>query len=291
MPKYGVNLLLWAAKFDRETVDLIPKVAEMGFNGVEIPIFDPATVDIPHTKAALRDTDLHPMGCAIMTADRNPIHEDVSIRENGKDYLKRTIDILAELGGDTLVGPVYSAVGALVGRGRNQQEWDWCVDILGEVAEFAGQRGVTIAVEPLNRFEAYFLNIAADAIKLVTAVNSPFFKIHLDTFHMNIEEKNLGQAITNTGELLHHLHACENDRGTPGTGLVDWEEVFSALAEIRYDRWLVIESFTPAVKEIAAATAIWRDIAPSAEILATEGLAFLKQMSGQHLQMEGGPLT
>ena len=283
MPKYGVNLLLWADKFDRETVDLIPKVAEMGFDGVEIPIFDPATVDIPHTKTALRDTNLHPIGCAIMAHDRNPIHEDVAIRENGKDYLKRSIDVLAELGGDTLVGPLYSAVGTLVGRGRNQQEWDRCVDILGEVAEFAGQRGVTVAIEPLNRFETYFINIAADAVKLATAVNSPFFKIHLDTFHMNIEEKNLTQAIADTGDLLHHLHACENDRGTPGTGLVDWEGVFSALATINYNRWLVIESFTPAVKGIAAATAIWRDIAPSAEILATEGLAFLKRMSAKHL--------
>ncbi|MDE0297310.1 MAG: sugar phosphate isomerase/epimerase [Candidatus Poribacteria bacterium] len=284
MPKYGVNLLLWADKFDRESVDLIPKVAEMGFDGVEIPIFDHETVDIRHTKAALRDTNLHPIGCAIMTHDRNPIHEDAAIREIGKNYLKHSIDVLAELGGDTLVGPVYSAVGALVGRGRNQQEWDWCVDILGEVADFAGQRGVTVAMEPLNRFETYFLNIVADAIKLSSAVNSPFFKIHLDTFHMNIEEKNLAQAITNAGTLLHHLHACENDRGTPGTGLVDWEEVFNALARVNYDRWLVIESFTPAVKEIAAATAIWRDIAPSAEILATEGLAFLKRMSAKHLQ-------
>lgn len=283
MPKYGVNLLLWADKFDRETVDLIPKVAEMGFDGVEIPIFDYATVDITYTKAVLRDTSLHPIGCAIMTHDRNPIHEDVAIRENGKDYLKRSINVLAELGGDTLVGPLYSAVGNLVGRGRNKQEWGRCVDTLGEVAEFAGQRGVTVAIEPLNRFETYFLNIAADAIKLVTAINSPFLKIHLDTFHMNIEEKNLTQAIADTGDLLHHLHACENDRGTPGTGLIDWEGVFNALATINYDRWLVIESFTPAVKGIAAATAIWRDIAPSAEILATDGLAFLKHMSTEHL--------
>ncbi len=283
MPKYGVNLLLWAAKFDRDTVALIPKVAEMGFDGVEIPIFDPETVDMPHTKAALTNTNLHPIGCAVMAQDRNPIHEDAAIRQNGKDYLKRAIDVTAELGADTLVGPLYSAVGALVGRGRTGQEWEWCVDNLGEVAAFAGERGVTLAIEPLNRFEAYFVNIAADAVKLAKAINSPFFKIHLDTFHMNIEEKNLPQAIADTGELLHHLHACENDRGTPGTGLVDWEGVFNALAKINYDRWLVLESFTPAVKEIAAATAIWRDVAPSAEILATEGLAFLKRMSAKHL--------
>jgi len=283
MPKFGVNLLLWASKFDRETVGLLPKVADMGFDGVEIPIFDPATVDIPYTKTVLRDTGLHPIACTIMGPDRDPINEDAAIRENGKRYLKAGIEITAALGGDLFIGPMYSTVGKLVGRGRNAQEWRWCVDGLGEVAEFAQQRGVTLAIEPLNRFETYFINIAADAVKLVKEINNPFLKVHLDTFHMNIEEKNHAQAILDTGQLLHHVHCCENDRGTPGTGLVNWEAVFQALAKINYDRWLVIESFTPAVKEIAAATAIWRDIAPSAEALATDGLAFLKQMAGQYL--------
>jgi D-psicose/D-tagatose/L-ribulose 3-epimerase len=283
MPKFGVNLLLWASKFDRETVELIPKVADMGFDGVEIPIFDPSTVDIPHTQTALRDTGLHPITCTIMGPDRDPINKDSAIRENGKNYLMQCIEISAELGADTCIGPMYSAVGKLVGRGRNQQEWDWCVEVLAPVAQFAQQHGVTLAIEPLNRFETYFINIAEDAVKFAQAINNPYFKVHLDTFHMNIEEKNLAQAILNTGDFLHHVHCCENDRGTPGTGNVDWPGTFESLGKLNYDRWLVIESFTPAVKEIAAATAIWRDIAPSAEILATEGLAFLKKMSAQYL--------
>ncbi len=283
MPKFGVNLLLWADKFDRETVELIPKVAEMGFDGVEIPIFDPETVDIPYTQAVLKQTGLQAIGCNIMSPDRNPIDEDPAIRENAKVYLKRAIEIIAELGGDTYVGPMYSAVGKLVGRARNQQEWDWCVAGLQEVSEFAGKHGVTLASEPLNRFETYFVNIAEDAVKLAEAVKSPYFKVHLDTFHMNIEEKNQGKAIQETGDFLHHVHCCENDRGTPGTGLVNWPEVFGALGSLNYDRWLVIESFTPAVKEIAAATCIWRDIAPSAESLATDGLAFLKEMAAEYL--------
>ena len=283
MPKFGVNLLLWADKFDRETADLIPKVAEMGFDGVEIPIFDPETVDIPYTQALLKDTGLETIGCNIMAGDRNPIDEDPAIRENGVTYLKRTIEVIAELGADTLVGPMYSAVGKLVGRGRNEQEWEWCVEGLQDVAEFGGKHGVTLASEPLNRFETYFVNIAEDAVKLCKSVDSPYFKVHLDTFHMNIEEKNQADAIVSTGDYLHHMHCCENDRGTPGTGLVDWDGVFGALAKVNYDRWLVIESFTPAVEEIAAATCIWRDIAPSAESLATDGLAFLKQKAAEYL--------
>ena len=188
MAKFGVNLLLWADKFDRETVDLIPKVADMGFDGVEIPIFDPSTVDIPHTKAALNDTGLHPIACAIMGPDRDPINEDAAIRENGKKYLKACIEIIAELGGDTFIGPMYSAVGKLVGRGRNQQEWDWGVEVLGEVAEFAEQHGVTLAIEPLNRFETYFINIAEDAVKLAKEINNSHFKVHLEEATIDLEE-------------------------------------------------------------------------------------------------------
>jgi D-psicose/D-tagatose/L-ribulose 3-epimerase len=284
MPKFGISLLLWADKFDNETVDeFFPKVAEMGFDGVEIPIFDPVKVDIPYTKAALRETGLHPISNTIMGLDRDVIAEDAATREQGKKYLKRCVEIIAELGGDLFCGPMYSVVGKLVGRGRNQQEWEWCVENLGEVAEHAQKHGVTLAIEPLNRFETYFINIAEDAVKLAKAINNPYLKVQLDTFHLNIEEKNMGRAIVNTGEYLHHMHCCENDRGTPGSGLVNWTEVFESLAKVNYDRWLVIESFTPAVKEIAAAAAIWRDIEPSAEILATDGLAFLKKMAGEYL--------
>ena len=283
MPKFGVNLLLWADKFDRESVALIPPVAEMGFDGVEIPVFDPKTVDIAHTKSVLDDLGLEVLTCAIMGPDRDPISDDPSVRQNGKDYLKSCVEVTAELGGDTFIGPMYSAVGRLVGRGRTDQEWNWCVDALSDVAEHARRYEVRLGIEPLNRFETYFINIAEDAVNLAKVIDNPYLGVHLDTFHMNIEEKNQAQAILDTGDWLYHVHCCENDRGTPGSGLVDWDDVFKALKQINYDRWLVIESFTPDVKEIAKATAIWRQIAPSAEVLAIDGLAFLKEMADQYL--------
>jgi len=148
---------------------------------------------------------------------------------------------------------------------------------LGEMAEYAGKKNVVLAMEPLNRFETYFINIAEDIVKLVKDVDHPNLRVHLDTFHMNIEEKSLYKAIKNTGEYVAHVHTCENDRGTPGSGNVDWDGVFKALHEINYDGWLVIESFVPAIEAIAKAAAIWRELEPGgADEIAEKGLEFIK---------------
>lgn len=277
MAKYGINLLLWSGSFNNEALPLIKKVADFGFDGVEIPIFDPAQVDIKATKNALKSAGLEVTTCAILGEDRDIISDDVSIQENAKKYIKESIDISAELGSEVFCGPLYSAVGKLVGRGRTEEEWDRAVNGLGEMAKYAGEKGVVLAMEPLNRFETYFINIAEDMVKLVEEVQHPNLKIHLDTFHMNIEEKSLYKAIKTAGKHLAHVHTCENDRGTPGSGNVDWDGVFKALHEIKYDGWLVIESFVPAIEAIAKAAAIWRELEPGgADEIARNGLAFNK---------------
>jgi D-psicose/D-tagatose/L-ribulose 3-epimerase len=137
--------------------------------------------------------------------------------------------------------------------------------------------GVTIAIEPLNRFETYFLNTAADSVRLCDEINHPHVGILFDTFHANIEEKDIGQAYRTVGRHLKHVHTCENDRGTPGSGHVEWPAVFAALRDIQYDGWLTIESFGFAIGEISAAAAIWRDLASSPDVIAWDGLKFLKQ--------------
>jgi len=253
MAKYGINLLLWSGFFNNDSLPLIQKVADFGFDGVETTT------------------------CAILGPDRDMISDDPAIRDNAKKYIKECIDINVELGSKIFCGPLYSAVGKLVGRSRTDEEWDRAVKGLGEMAKYAGEKGVTLAMEPLNRFETYFINIAADMVKLVKDVNHPNLRIHLDTFHMNIEEKSLYKAIKNTGEYLAHVHTCENDRGTPGSGNVDWDGVFKALHKVKYDGWLVIESFVPAIEAIAKAAAIWRELEPGgADAIAKDGLKFLK---------------
>lgn len=277
MAKYGINLLLWSGSFDNESLPLFKKVADFGFDGVEIPIFDPAQVDLKATKDALKAYGLEATTCAILGDDRDIISDDSAIRENAKKYMKECIDINSALGSKIFCGPLYSAVGKLVGRSRTAEEWDRAVKELSEVAKYAGEKGVTLAVEPLNRFETYFINIAGDAVKLAKDINHPNFKVHLDTFHMNIEEKDLYKAIKNTGDYLAHVHTCENDRGTPGSGNVYWDGVFKALHELKYDGWLVIESFVPAIKAIAKAAAIWRELEPGgADSIAKDGLKFIK---------------
>lgn len=277
MVKYGVNFLLWSGDFTKESLPLIQKAADMGFDGVEIPIFEPDNVDVEATKDALGAAGMECTTCSILGDDRDLISDDPAIRENAKKYMKDCVEISAALGSPIFCGPLYSAVGKLVGRSRTQEEWDLAVTGLRELAKVAGENGVTLAIEPLNRFETYFINIAEDAVKLVRDVDHPNIKVHLDTFHMNIEEKNLYEAIRNTGELLSHMHCCENDRGAPGSGHVDWDGVFKALHELNYDGWIVIESFVPAIEAIAKAAAIWRELAPGgADAVAREGLKFLK---------------
>lgn len=277
MAKYGINFLLWSGSFDKESLPLVKKAADMGFDGVEIPIFDPDAVDIEATKEALAATGMECTGCSILGDDRDLISDDPAIRENAKKYMKECIEICAALGAKIFCGPLYSAVGKLVGRSRTEEEWDLAVAGLKEVARVAGDNDVKLAIEPLNRFETYFINIAEDAIKLARDVDHPNVGLHLDTFHMNIEEKNLYDAIKSAGDLLFHMHCCENDRGAPGSGHVDWDGVFKALHELSYDAWIVIESFVPGIEAIAKAAAIWRELDPGGpDAVASNGLKFLK---------------
>ena len=173
--------------------------------------------------------------------------------------------------------------GKITGRRRTEDEWRRSVEALKEICRFARDYDVTLGIEPVNRFETYFLNTASDAVKLARDIGETNIKVHLDTFHMNIEEKNFYDPIKHVGDLLWHMHCCENDRGIPGTGHVNWDEVFQALSEIGYNRWLVIESFTPEIKEVATSTATWRELAPSIDAIAKEGLEFLRAKAKEFL--------
>jgi len=277
--KFGLNMLLYTAAFGEKSLGLIGKTARMGFDGVEIPLFDTSLVDPASTRKALADHAMEVTTCSVMAPDASLISDRAADRRRGVAHLQKCIELTAEMGGRALCGPLYSPVGHLVGRGRTAAEWRRAVPALRRVGEFAQEHKVTIGIEPLNRFETYFLNTVADAVKLVKEIGVRAVGVHFDTFHAHIEEKSVAAAVKKAGRRLVHVHCCENDRGTPGTGQVDWQGVFGALNAVGYDQWLVIESFVPAIKEIAAAAAIWRRIAPSADALAADGLKFLKKMA------------
>jgi D-psicose/D-tagatose/L-ribulose 3-epimerase len=279
--KFGVNTWVWTSPLTTAELEkLAPKIARMGFDWLEVPVEGLDDLDYARGAAILTANGLEVSACVAMGPDRDLIHPDKAIRDNGMSYVRACIDACQVLGATNLVGPLYSAVGRTWQATAEERARDTnlLVRQLGTLAVYAGDHGVVLCVEPLNRFETSFLNLASQAIEVVDRVDHPACQIMLDTFHMNIEEKSLGDAVRAVGPRLRHVHACENDRGAPGTGNVTWEAFATALRDIQYDGPVVIESFTANVKSIARAAAIWRALAPSQDALAANGLSFLKHL-------------
>ena len=281
--KIGVNTWVWTSPLtDEDVAMLVPKVANMGFDWIEFPLEDIGGFDYHKAGSLLKDHGLGVSTCAAMGPDRDLIHEDPDIRANGMAYIRDCVDSAQALGATNLVGPIYSAVGRTWQSTPDERarDRDLLVKNLKELAAYAGDHGVVLGVEPLNRFETSFINLAEQVIHVTDMVDHSSCKIMLDTFHMNIEEKSSGDAIRAAGPRLVHLHARENDRGAPGSGNVTWDDIGQALDDINYDGPVVIESFTAKVKTIAKAAAIWRPLADSQDALAEDGLAFLRNLVG-----------
>jgi len=211
--------------------------------------------------------------------DYSLVSEDADVRRRTQTHMKDVIKVTADLGATLLDGPLYAPVGYLPGRRRTHDEWQRAIEGYQAVAPTLAENGVTLAIEPLNRFETYFLNTAADAVALCDAVDHPNVGVAFDTFHANIEEKHVPAACRSVGRHLKHVQISENDRGTPGSGHVAWREFFATLEDMRYDAWLTIESFGPNLGDFSAAVCIWRDIEPTPDEIAFEGLKFLRSMT------------
>ncbi len=275
--KTGMNLLLWTAHVTAEHFPLLEKLKKTGFDGVEVPLFEG---DAHHYKTVKKELDNLGLGCTTVTVvgeDANPISPDAKVRQAAVERLKWAVEMNAVLGSPTLAGPMHSPLAVFTGQGPTADEKARAADTLRQVADIAGRNQVTLTVEYLNRFECYFLTTAADAAALVDAVGHPNFKTMYDTFHANIEEKNPAKGVAALGKRMAHVHISESDRGTPGTGMVHWDESFRALKASGYDGWFVIEAFGRALPALAAATRVWRDLFPSAEEVYTQGLRFMKE--------------
>jgi D-psicose/D-tagatose/L-ribulose 3-epimerase len=278
--KWGVHSLLWTERFDVEPEPVAKKARDFGFDGIEIYVSPTQieTFDIDNVKTVLNDYDLDCIGCTCLDEDTDITSSNENIRKNGIKHLQKCAELFSSLGASLVSGVTYGAWGKLTGRGPTSGEWNNSAKSLREACRLAAKNRITIGLEPANRFETYVLNIASDAVRLAKEVNEPNIGIHLDTFHMNIEEKNYYDPIVETGRLLTYMHCCENDRGVAGTGHVNWDAVFRALSEIGYDKWITLESFTQDIKSVAASTAIWRQVAHSADSIASDGLKYLKSM-------------
>ncbi len=275
--KIGMNLLLWTGFVTEEHYPLLAKLKAAGYDGVEIPLF---SGDAAHYRHLGRELANHGLGCTAVTVvnpNANPISPDAALRRAGLDHIKWAIEMLAIMGGEVLCGPYHSPLAVFSGQGPTLEEKQHAAEVLHQAADFARQQNIMLGIEYLNRFECYFLTTARDTRAFVEQVNHPNFRMMYDTFHANIEEKALGSTIHSVADRVVHVHISENDRGTPGTGHVHWDETFKALKEIKYDRWLVIEAFSRALPDLAAATRVWRDLFPSMEEVYTEGIRFIKE--------------
>jgi D-psicose/D-tagatose/L-ribulose 3-epimerase len=280
MIEFGINTFLWVSPFRTRDLHLLEKAKAFGFDVMEIPIEAEGDLDYQLAREAYERWGMKCSISGVMGPGRDPAHEDEARQKAGVAYLKHLVDAAVAMKAPTVVGPHYAAVGRTwqAGPEQRQRDLERCARNLKEVARYAEDKGVTLAIEPLNRFETSFINLTAQALELLRMVDSPRMKLMMDTFHANIEEKRLGAAIEAAGPQLIHLHANENDRGTPGTGHLPWAEIAASLKRIRFDGALVIESFSTEVKEIARAAAVWRPLAPSPDELAREGLAFLRRI-------------
>ena len=281
----GVNAWVWTSPFTTQDgpdgLGLMDKVKQMGFDSFEFGLEDPSHVDPQKLKDKAQQTGLKLVVCGAFGPDRDLTHDDASVRENSLNYITKAIEICQKSGTPVLAGPMYSAVGKRrhVTPDQKKKEWDLAVKGIKEAGKRAADSGITLAIEPLNRFETDLINTAEQCERLVNEVGLKNVGFHLDSFHMNIEEKNSYDAIKRAGNRLYHFHACENDRGAPGSGKnIDWEGIAKGLKEVNYAYEAVIESFTPKTKSIAAAAAIWRQLAPTQDALAQDGLAFLKKI-------------
>jgi len=273
--KYGMNLLLWSGELNDDMMPVLESLKEMGYDGIEAPMFN-LDLDYAEWGRRLDDLGLERTAVTIRLEEDNPISPDAAVRTLGVDGNKRTLDCCQAMGAQTLVGPYHSAIGIFSGQGPTEDEWKWGVDSMRQVAEHAGEVGVMLGVECLNRFETYLLNCHADSTRFVREVDHPNCRMMYDTFHANIEEKDPAAAIRDCIDVLCHVHISENDRSTPGQGAVPWDTTFDALHEAGYDGWLMIEAFGLALPELVAATKIWRRMYESEEQLSRDGLAFMK---------------
>ena len=282
MIKIGVDTFIWAENFEEKDLWIIPRAKEIGFAYIDFAVAHPDRFPTKKVKALVDEHGIIPITTTTLGPDTNLISPNLATRINGIHHMKQMVDLSVALGAKITGGVNYAAWGYLTRKPRTDEEWSWSVSAMKEIARYAMEKdpGLIIAVECINRFETHFLNVASDAVQYCKDVDSDNVKVHLDCFHMNMEENSFDQAFRTCGkEYLGYLHVNENNRGIPGTGMVPWREIFTTLKDIDYTGPLVIESFDPSFEELAGNCAIWRKLADSGEQLAIEGLANLQKLA------------
>lgn len=275
--KIGFNMFLWTTNVTGKHEALLKDIKATGYHGVEVPVFEGTPDDFRRTgemldRIGLERTAVTAMGDPSM----NLISADAATRKMGVAYMKWALDCSEALGAKLICGPMHSTLGAFSGTGPTAAEKKRSVSSQRAIGDHAGKRGVTVALEALNRFECYLVNTMADLSAHIDEIGHPNVKAMYDTFHANIEEADPIKAYMKHKRNVAHIHISENDRGVPGRGNIPWTETFSAIRKSGYDGWLTIESFGRGLKDLAAATKVWRDFAESPEAVYRDGFRHIK---------------
>ena len=278
-PSFGAHAFIWAGEWSREGAErVISGAAAAGLDFVEIPLLDPKTMDVEYTRALLES---HGIGCSCSLGLPREFHLPFD-PDGAERFLADTVELTAGLGSSVLTGCLYTHLGTLTGKPPELEELEAVVRVLKSTARHASGYGVELGIEAVNRYETYLINLASQISEVLDAIDEPNVFAHLDTYHMNIEEKGFYEPIISLGPRLRYIHLSESDRGTPGTGNVHWDEVFRGLHDASYDGALVMESFAAVNEAIIGATALWRDVVGDPDALVSDGLAFLRAKGTEH---------
>ena len=274
--------MLWDDDMHDGLMPVLEFVRQIGYDGVEVPMFDLDPAKWARWGQRLDDLGLARIANHVIAPEFDPVSPDPLVREHAYEHMMRVVDCCNAVGAKILAGPHQIALGVFSGRAPTDEQWGRSVAHIRRVAEYAAPAGVTLTEEVVNRFELYLLNTLAQAVRFVDEVGQANCRVHLDTFHANIEEKLPGEAIKEAGSRIGYVHISENDRGIPGTGHVAWDATFSALHAIGYDGWLTVEAFGDSLPNLTASTKIWRPLFESEELVASEGLAFMRRKVAEY---------
>jgi D-psicose/D-tagatose/L-ribulose 3-epimerase len=278
--KIGIHAYAYCSQWSNDSLDLINRIKDLGLDFIEIPLMVLEDLDIDAVSNRLSIVGLDVVTSTVLDETTYITSDDPKIRANGVEYLKACIKATHDIGGTSFSGVIYSQHTKITQEGPSEYTWKFSAECLKKVAQYAKPLGVTVGIEPVNRYETYLVNTCEQALKLIKMIDEDNIRIHLDTYHMNIEEKSFYEATKLAGDNLIHYQLCENDRGIPGTGLVDWDGIFRALVEINYQGYAALESFVDMTDNMN--TWVWRKLAPSGDILIKEGAAFIRSMQKKY---------
>jgi D-psicose/D-tagatose/L-ribulose 3-epimerase len=280
--RYAVHAYAWTSSWSNADLGIVDHVAELGLDAIEIPLMEPDRIDPAAIAERASARGLEVVTSTALPEAADPSSEDADVRRRGLQLLERCVDLTADMGASVFTGVVYAAIGRRIERRPEEADYVRAAGVLKEAARRAQARGVTIGIEPINRYETFLVNTAAQAQRLLELIDEPNIGIHLDAYHMNIEEEDFYGPTLAAAPHLVHFHMSESHRGIPGRGTVDWDAVMRALADGGYSGFVGLESFVDIAEAMKAATFIWRELAPSSDVLVSEGLDFLKELEATH---------